>query len=434
MRLQKIVCLMLCVPWGFSGVMVYAESLAAGDIADQYRPEHLTLTEAHKQMLAYSREILAGRRALEGLQADKLSAGQKPNPTLSLGTTNIKLDQSNGSGGLGGKTFDSVMRVDQLIERGNKRELRLAVADQLIHGGELDLVELIRRQEVALDAAYYDLLLAQEKERINRDNQELYSKSLEAAELRLKVGDIATADLARIRVDVLRAQNDLRQSRGEREKAQSVLAYLLGRDADARRLHADSAWPAVEAKPIIAADDALLLRRPDVRAAQARVQQADEARKLAQSLVTRDVTVGVQYEHYPTDSRNTVGFGVSMPLFTNYQYEGEIGRAEVNYTAALDDLERIKAQALGEIDRARADLDAAVERAQRFDASMLQEAQKAADAAEFAYQHGALGVLDLLDARRTLRALQLEAATTHADYAKAEATWRAAINPEVQIP
>jgi cobalt-zinc-cadmium efflux system outer membrane protein len=38
--------------------------------------------------------------------------------------------------------------------------------------------------------------------------------------------------------------------------------------------------------------------------------------------------------------------------------------------------------------------------------------------------------MDLLDAHRILRALQLEAATTSADYAKAETAWYAAINTE----
>ena len=36
----------------------------------------------------------------------------------------------------------------------------------------------------------------------------------------------------------------------------------------------------------------------------------------------------------------------------------------------------------------------------RFDDALLREAQRASDAAEFAYSRGAIGVMDLLDARR----------------------------------
>ena len=43
---------------------------------------------------------------------------------------------------------------------------------------------------------------------------------------------------------------------------------------------------------------------------------------------------------------------------------------------------------------------------------------RAAEGAEFAYSKGAIGVLDLLDARRQLYATRLELSNTLADYAK----------------
>ena len=50
--------------------------------------------------------------------------------------------------------------------------------------------------------------------------------------------------------------------------------------------------------------------------------------------------------------------------------------------------------------------------------------EKVAKAAEFAYTKGAMGLMDLLDARRTLRQVQIEAATACAEYAKALSAWR----------
>ena len=89
--------------------------------------------------------------------------------------------------------------------------------------------------------------------------------------------------------------------------------------------------------------------------------------------------------------------------------------------------EQTRAAALSEIEHANADLQAATEKLQRFDEQILTEAQKAADAAEFAYNHGATGITDLLDSRRVLRALQLDAATVRADFAKSLAAWKAAM-------
>jgi len=75
--------------------------------------------------------------------------------------------------------------------------------------------------------------------------------------------------------------------------------------------------------------------------------------------------------------------------------------------------------------RARSDLDSAAERLNRFEADLLPAAQKAADAAEFAFKNGALGVMDLLDARRTLKSVLIDAANARADHAKAWAAWQA---------
>ncbi|MCB4811942.1 TolC family protein [Methylovorus menthalis] len=409
-------------------------SIAHADALSDLQPsdlQHLSLSQAERLLQANNREVLFARRALEGSQADKLSAGQKPNPVLSLSSTNFKLHGSNGNGGLQDKTLDSIVRVDQLIERGGKRELRTAVAEDAIKASRFDLQDSMRQQTLNLRSSYYDLLLAQQAELLQQENQAIFDKVLQSAELRLKAGDISATDVARIRVDALRAKNDVRQAQADREKAQAILAYMIGQERNASSLRLTDEWPTLTSAPDTQNTDVTLLdQRADIQAAAARTAQAMEARKLAESLQTRDITVGVQYEHYPDDSRNTVGAAVSIPLFTNYQYQGEIARAEVNLTTAEEARQQTQAIALGEISRARADLNAAIDKVRRYDEQMLAEAKTAADAAEFAYQHGAMGVTDLLDARRVYRTLQLDAANARADYAKSLAAWQAATQPQ----
>jgi len=426
------------------GVLILATSLQSYTYADDtYDTDisHLSLTQAEQLFVKNNKEVLAAKRAVEGSEADTLTAGQKPNPVLSLGVSSFNLNRKqgntnpNGSNSLENKTLDSSLQLSQLFERGNKRELRLASAENAVKAAKLDFKDTFRQQKMVLKSAYYDLLLAQESEQIQQNNVVLYEKSLQAADLRLKAGDISATDVARIRVDALRAKNDQRQSVADREKAQANLAYLIGQDKLASNIVATDTWPITETVYRDASnDEAILSQRADIQAADARAQQAEDNRNLAQSLKTRDVTVGVQYDHfpgqYPGVGEDTLGASVSVHLFTSYQYQGEIARAEVDLTTALEAKEQIRAAALGEITRARADLNAATEKVQREDGEMLSEARKAADAAEFAYQHGAMSVTDLLDARRVLRALELDAASVRADYAKALAAWQAAINPE----
>ena len=167
-----------------------------------------------------------------------------------------------------------------------------------------------------------------------------------------------------------------------------------------------------------------------MRAARARVAAADKARELAQSLRTRDVSVGLQYEHWPNradannqGTGNSFGVAFSVPLFLRHNNEGEIARAQADWYAARDGLERVLGLARSETARAASDVAAARERLFRFENELVKEAERSAGAAEFAFKNGAIGVMDLLDSRRTLKAIQIDAANARADHAKALAAY-----------
>ena len=428
-----------------SAVSVYTNMA----LAEEPKLEHLSYSAASTLFSNNSRELLLAKRMLESAQAGAVIAAQKPNPVLSIGVSNFNLNRNqgntnpNGGNGLVDKTLNSSVQINQLLERGNKRELRMAAAENAIKASNYDLKDTRRQQTLSLAYAYYDLLLAQESEQIQMSNVALYESTLKAAELRLKAGDIANSDVARIRVDALRVKNDLRQAIANHQKAQANIAYLLGKENEASTIVATDQWPTMDAALSAAANMGetnlanKVSQRPDILAAEARTQQAEENRRFANSLKTRDLNLGVQYQHFPGQGPavgdNTIGAFVSIPLFTNYQYQGEVARSEVEFAAALEAKEQARATAIGEISRSRADLNAAIDKVQRFEQQMLGEAQKASDAAEFAYQHGAIGVTDLLDSRRVLRALQLESAAAHADYAKAYSAWQAATDNEENI-
>jgi cobalt-zinc-cadmium efflux system outer membrane protein len=331
-----------------------------------------------------------------------------------------------GSGSLADKRIDTIVGLSQLFERGNKAGLRTETAQSLVSAVRSDQRDVERVQRVVLHGAYYDLLQAQEKLRITNETAALFQKSIDALTIRLKAGDVAAVDVSRMNVDALRARNDARGAQADVEKSQSALAYMIGADRDATRLRAADNWPALEKLDLQTAD-AIVEARPDVQAAQARVAAAGKSRDLARALRTRDITAGVQFERFPgNDPRNSAGLSVSVPLFTRYYYDGEIRRAESDFDAAQDNLQRIKALAAADIRKAASDVASSGERVQRLREVLLAAAEKAAQGAEFAYSRGAIGVMDVLDARRQLTATRLESVAVQADYAKALAAWRAA--------
>ena len=379
----------------------------------------LTLKVAEDLWLQKNHDLQLATNQIESAKADTLTASQRPNPQLSYSLNNLGTGRDhrylNGS--------DHVVRIDQTFERGDKRALRMQSADFMLHASEADLLNIKRQSKTQLYQLYYQLLLAQEKLRIVEENVSLYQKTIEASELRLKAGDIAASELSRLDLDKLRADNDVFQARNNLKQAQIDLAIFIGEELNAPAIVAADAWPEVMNKVYQNAIN--IENRADIKAAQLRLKAAETNRELAAALKKRDVTIGAQIEHNSLDlETNTIGLGISIPLMTGYGYEGEIARAESEYQAALLELDHAHAFAISEINKARGDLKTAEARVLHYDDNLLKEADKVLQSAEFAYKQGAQSVMDLLDARRTYKATQIEAQSARADYATALATWQ----------
>ena len=131
---------------------------------------HLSLEQAQQLFNENNKELSLAKRMVQAAEADAMSASQKPNPNLSLGVSSFNLNRStgnknpNGSNSLQDQTLNSTVQISQLIERGDKRELRMASAQNAVKASNYDLKDTERQLISNLNAAYYDLLLAQEEE------------------------------------------------------------------------------------------------------------------------------------------------------------------------------------------------------------------------------------------------------------------------------
>jgi cobalt-zinc-cadmium efflux system outer membrane protein len=413
--------------------MTIAVALASWLAASAAAAQSLHLDEALALAYARNHDLRTAAIAVDSAAAAVTSAAAPPNPTLTLQTMNINPAAGIGSGPLRSKTVDSAVRIDQLIERGGKRRLRTVAAEQLERAAHADLAEARRQLRRDVGSAYYDLLAAQQRVTIMSDAAALAEHALQAAETRRRAGDLAGGDTARLRIDALRVRNDADDAAVVLEQARRALALLLGVDDGASLVALDS-WPA--ALPQSASIEAAIEERADVGAARARMQAAQATRDLALAGRTRDVTVGVQYEHYPASAANPQGsgnsFGVALqiPLFVRYAMQGEIRSAAAALDAANENLARVRQNAHAEIGKARIQAEAGVRRVERYDSDILPAGRKAAEAAEFAFTHGAIGVMDVLDVRRAYRAAQLDALAAHADFAKSLAALDAALSRE----
>ena len=398
--------------------------VAVNAMATPAAAQRLSIADAVAMAQRDNHDLRLARLGIDSAAAAIETAGAAPNPTLTLGVSGINPNAGIGSGGLRSKSVDSSARVDQVFERGGKRLLRLDNAAALKVAAELDAAWASLQLDIAVAQASYDLLAAQERLVLLTQSTRLADAAMAAARQRKQAGDLAGADVARLQVDALRFHNDADLAGAEAARARLALAQLLGHGDRPDAFALEDDWPVVAA--VTAPDvEAIVAGRADVRAAQARARAAAAASKLALAARTRDFTVGVQYDHYPVTATSTQGggnsFGVAIqiPLFVRNQFDGEIRSAALAADAADQTLARIRGAALNEVLRLLTDQRSAGERLQRYETQILPAAKRSADAAEFAFDRGAIAIMDVLDVRRTYRQTQLEAIAVRAEHAKA---------------
>ena len=388
----------------------------------------LSLAEA-LQAAQTNLDVSLAKRALDAARSDVTSADRAPTPTLSAKASSIDLQNGIGAGNLiRDKRIDKGVGLDWTLERGNKRELRTRAAQSLVSAAQADVDDIKIQQQVTVIAAYFDLLAAQERitevAAIARSAAQLTA----TAQRRVQAGDLPALDAARTEIEAQRADIDLAGAQLDRSRAAVALSLLTGiasSSANAADLRVQADWPGLQK----VADLAVLPSvegRADVRAALQRVDAARSALSSAAAQKTRDLTVGTSFDHYPGTSTRQLEFRVQLPLngvFGSYNFEGEIARAQAQLSQAEDALEKTRRVASADFQRLQQDRQGAAAKALSFDTAILPRARKAAELAELAYSKGAMSLTELIDARRTLRSILIEALSARTDYAKAAQTW-----------
>jgi cobalt-zinc-cadmium efflux system outer membrane protein len=395
----------------------------------QATPPVLTFPQA-LQAARETVEVSIARRTLEGARADIVAADHAPAPVLTTKASQIDLQNGIGGGNvLRDKRIDKSVGVDWTLERGNKRALRTRAAERAADAASSDLQEVVVLQQIAVAAAYWDLAAAQQRvlqvTDINRSAAELAG----ASQRRQRAGDISQQESLRTEIEARRAEADLRAAQADRVRAMLALGQLLGQRGE---FAVEASWPSI-ATDLGALPD--IEQRADVRAARLRVEAAQAAFDNALALRRNDVTLGTSFDHYPGTSRRLLELRLSMPLagvLGTYNYEGEIGRARASLDQAQDQLEKARRVALAESGRLGEEVRAAAARAAEFEQNIVPRARQVAGMAELAYSKGALPLVDLIDARRTLRTVLLDDIAARADHARAQAAWQlrqASANP-----
>lgn len=404
---------MLLASWA---ITLQAEAVSAGPLA---------ITEQQAIALFYQRNLglIAASLNIDDAQAQEIIAAAIPNPVFSLivSELNPKISRPENRG----QAVPAVLpQIQQLIETAGKRRLRIESSELATEAVNFDVQDVARVLTNAVRRSYYNLLLAQKTLKVASDNFERYREILRVNEVRLKVGDVAAVDFIRIEVESLKIQGDQDQARAALNQARADLLLLLGWPENSIEITAVEAWPEAAPEIALARQDQLveraLERRPDMKAARIRIAQAKKMLTLAQRLVIPDVTISAFYERdagnfFP----NSGGVGISLPIPLFYQQKGQISKARVGVTTAELALAQSEQGVRTEVLKASASWQSADAIARRFETSVVKRIETLRKAREIAYQKGAVGVLDLIDAERSYKAIMLDYYTALANRSKA---------------
>ncbi len=398
---------LLCLPLLLSAMLSQAETQVSGT--------GLAITEQQAIALFYQRNLglIAANFNIDDARAQEIISGAIPNPvfSFSLGSLSPSMFQHQYSNM---SSLPAITpQIQQLIETAGKRRLRIESSELATEAVSLDLQDTLRTLTNAVRHSYYSLLLAQKTAAVANDNFERYREILRVNAVRLKVGDIAATDFTRMEVESLKAQADQDQAKTVLNQARADLLLLLGWPENSLEITAVETWAQAAPEIAKAGQEQLVAqaieRRPDLHAARVRIEQSEKMLTLANRLTIPDVTVNAYYQRDPgnffTDSGG-VGFSVPLPLF--YRQEGEISKARVALQTSELAVKQVEQGVRADVMKALSAWQSADTIAQRFETDVVKRIEQLRKAQEIAYQKGAVGLLDLIDAERNYKAMMLD--------------------------
>ena len=316
--------------------------------------EPVTLEEAIAKAVEAAPSIRANEAAIAAARAGRVQAGVRPNPTVTVEGENL----------VGSGPYNAFGQAEitgtysQTIERGGKRDARVAFADRDIgvaeassRVGRLELVSAVQRAFLDVVIAGYVVEIAETRLGVEIEMQREALRRVRGYKDPLFVETSASAR-------VTQAQLNLTEARSRHVAARDGLAaYWGGSGMDIE----------TEGEVMSGIPAARQLAEADVALAQAEAARASAAVTLEQTRVRQDYTLsgGARYLRGTNDVALVAG--VTIPLGRFDRNQGNIARAQaeklrIELTAEAQRLDRLRRLAsLGaEADAARARADAIV--------------------------------------------------------------------------
>lgn len=384
-----------------ASLAIIAAAVAAESAQDQ--PVPLTLDDVVARVLVRNLSVEAAKHRLEAARAERIAARLRPNPSLTVGADQVKVTGPTPTGEL----YEVSTTVSQPIELGDKRDRRREVADLTVAVAESQVADVLQQRLIEAKRAFYEAVLARDALGRARAIRESYDQLIVSTQTRFDAGDVAEGELIKARLERARADVAVAQaSLGLRQTIIRLLDLLGETDfAPERQLVGDLTLP--PAPPDLAELRTIAGReRPSLIAAERSADLAARRVALERSKATPDVSPFLGYHR--VGENNTVLFGFMIPLPLSDRNQGAIARAVAEEKVAQTEAALHRQRVLADVESAWAAWQTARGRVVAVESGLLPQAAESLEIARAAYRDGAIGLLEYLEAQRTLADVRLE--------------------------
>lgn len=301
--------------------------------------------------------------------------------------------------------------LSQTFEIAGQRGLRIRAAEESERQTRASIAAAERELRSRVMVGFAQALFDQQQLAIARNNLDLATKLLEAAQARFQARQIPQVEVNLVKLQQQRTLTETlaRETAARTSKAQ--LARLIGEPE-----RTDFQLTGELAAPAVAVDRAkarafALERRPDLAALKFAERAAEFSVRLASAQAWPDPKIGVFYEREKqeidplSDKDNVVGLEIGFPLPVFNQRRGEIMAAEAERKAAQAELRALTHKVTTDVDVAIERLDLGRRVMETYEKDLNRLSQKNLEDFERAYRAGEVGTLEVLraqeDANRT---------------------------------
>jgi cobalt-zinc-cadmium efflux system outer membrane protein len=350
-------------------------------------------------------ELLIGAREARASQE-----GKRPNPEL-----DIEFDNFAGSGPLSGfKGLETTIGVGQTIELGNKRGLRVDIADteteiaalsfQILR---LDIITEVRKH-------FTEVLGAQQKLELNQKLLDLAGRFNSTIDTLVSAGRYSPAEKARAQVEYSTVQLSIFESRRNLKSARLKLASTWGGDVSFNQVEGNLIGASLDSKAIMNATQ--ISENARVRLSELEVISQRSEAKLAEAMRIPDPTIGAGFRRFSETSDRSFVTSLSIPIPVLNRNQGSIQEAHINVQRSEQALNSTRTALLRMINLELETIQSLEEILKTLEETIIPEASKAYEIINRNYRLGQYSTLDVLDAQRKLFEAQVSYLDMQLDY------------------